>query len=767
MKKNLVIVESPAKAKTLKNYLGEDFDIEASVGHIKDLPVNRLAVDIDNDFEPEYQVLKGKEKVIDAIVKKAKNAKKIFLASDPDREGEAIAWHISEEIGDYGNNKTLRAIFHEITKDAILKSINSPMELNKNLYEAQRARRVLDRLVGYLISPILWKKVKKGLSAGRVQSVAVRLISEREKEIRNFKPEEYWNIYAAVNADTPPPFRMKLTEVLPKKETVSNRTFADAILKDLEDAEFKVSGVEKKQLSRNPAPPFITSTLQQEAARKLRFPTAKTMMIAQRLYEGVELGEKGAMGLITYMRTDSTRVSNEAIGKVREYIENKFTKEYLAPKTRVYKNKKSAQDAHEAIRPTTMTLTPEDVKPYLDRNHYLLYQLIWNRFVASQMASAEIDQTKIESLVKDKYLFTAIGQVVNFKGFLAIYEEGADEEMPDEDSQKMPLPQVSKGAKLTLKEITSEQKFTLPPPRFSESSLVKELEKRGIGRPSTYANIVSVIQEKSYVAKDPKGKFYPSELGELVTDLLIENFPEILDIKFTAKMEESLDEVEEGKAESKQILNIFYKVFKKRLDEASTNMRNIKMELKETGIICEKCGANMVIRWGKKGKFLACPNFPVCKNTKEFVNGENGDIKIVEKKESKETCEKCGKEMVIKVGKKGRFMACSGYPVCKNSRPIPTGVKCPNPKCSGMLIERQSKKGKTFFACSMYPDCNYTLWDMPIPEKCPNCNAPFLTISRKSGVEIIKCVNKDCCFESTPEEFHEMSNRPAETPAED
>lgn len=758
MKKNLVIVESPAKAKTIKNYLGDDFIIEASLGHIKDLPVNRLAVDVDNNFETEYQILKGKEKVIDKIRDKARDAKKIYLASDPDREGEAIAWHISEEIGETSDNvQILRAIFNEITKDTIKKAINNPYKLNKNLYEAQQARRVLDRLVGYLISPILWKKVKKGLSAGRVQSVAVRIITEREKEIKNFKPEEYWNIYVFVEAKHPPIFRMQLTAIDSKKTTVSDKGVSQEIIESIKNAAFKVDNIEKKKLQRNPAPPFITSTLQQEAARKLRFTATKTMMIAQRLYEGVDLGEKGALGLITYMRTDSTRVSSDAIKNVREYIQEKFSDEYLPAKPREFKNRKSAQDAHEAIRPTSMELTPDSVKPYLDRNHLLLYQLIWNRFVASQMAPAEINQTKIESVVNKKYTFTAIGQQITFNGFLAIYEEGEDEPSEDEESSKMQLPQVSMGESLKLKDLKSEQKFTLPPPRFTESSLVKELEKKGIGRPSTYASIVSVIQEKGYILKE-KGRFKPTELGELVTELLIDNFPEILDVQFTAGMEEQLDEVEEGKTNSKVLLANFYKIFKKRLDTASVYMRNIKHEMKETEIVCDKCGAKMVIRWGKKGKFLACPNFPLCKNTKEFIKDDDGKIKIVERKEAQEICEKCGKEMVIKVGKKGRFLACSGYPVCKNSRPIPTGVKCPNEKCSGMLIERQSKKGKTFYACSMYPDCNYTLWDMPINEKCPSCNFQFLTLSRRNGIEVIRCINKECSFESTPEEFQEMNN---------
>ena len=767
MKKNLVIVESPAKAKTIKNYLGEDFDIEASIGHIKDLPVNRLAVDIDNDFEPEYQILKDKEKIISKIKEKAKDAKKIYLASDPDREGEAISWHIAEEISSKpSKDRIYRAIFHEITKQAIQNAINHPTTLNRNLYEAQRARRVLDRLVGYLISPILWKKVKKGLSAGRVQSVAVRLICEREREIREFKPEEYWVIQVFMEGKIPPPFKMRLTAIDGKKPLIPNKESADEICKSLNVSEFIVSNVEKKTLSRDPEPPFITSTLQQESSRKLKFTAIKTMMIAQRLYEGVEIGEKGSMGLITYMRTDSTRVSDDALKKVRNYIKTTFSEEYLPPEPRVFKNKKSAQDAHEAIRPTSPELTPEVVRPYLDRNHFLLYQLIWNRFIASQMASALVNQTKIESLVNNKYLFTAIGQVIKFNGFLAIYEESYDESLVEEETGKIPLPDISKNDILTVKDIQSLQKFTQPPPRFSESSLVKELERRGIGRPSTYATIVSVIQEKGY-AKKERLRFKPTELGEIVTELLVKSFPEILDIKFTAQMEDKLDSVEEGKTNGKALLRDFYGLFKVRLDEAATNMRNLKSEKTETEHKCEKCGAKMVIRWGQRGKFLACPNYPGCKNTKEITTGENGEIKIVEKKELDETCEKCGKRMVIKMGKKGRFLACSGYPVCKNSRPVPTHVKCPNPKCSGYFIERQSKKGKTFYACSMYPDCKNILWDCPIPRKCPQCDMSFLTVVKKNSIEIIRCINRDCGFESTPEEIEEMAaNKSEVTPTQ-
>jgi DNA topoisomerase-1 len=747
-KKSLVIVESPAKARTIKKYLGHDFIVKASIGHIKDLPTTRLGVDIEHGFEPQYEVIKNKEKIIAHIVEAARQAGKIYLAPDPDREGEAIAWHIAEEI----KNKDriiYRAIFHEVTKAAVLRAIEHPGSLNRDLFEAQQARRVLDRLVGYQISPLLWKNVRRGLSAGRVQSVAVRLICEREREIATFVAKEYWTIDATVEATEPPPFNLRLTAIDKKKANVTNESSAQAIVRDVEGEPFVVGNVERKTVKRNPAPPFITSTLQQEAARKLRFSAKKTMLVAQRLYEGVGLGELGAVGLITYMRTDSTRVSDEAVKQVRAYIEKTYSTEHLPKTPNIYKSKKTAQEAHEAIRPTSLDLHPEVVKSHLDKDLFRLYHLIWNRFVASQMSPAVYDQTKIDVEVKKKYLFSATGQVLEFSGFLTIYEEGTDDQSsPDSSSEKEEkkrLPAVTEGQQLRLIGLHPKQNFTQPPPRFTESSLIKELERRGIGRPSTYAVIVSTIQEKEYVRQD-SGIFKPTELGTLVTDMLIKNFPEVMDIKFTALMEDQLDKVEEGSVNWVELLHNFYRLFRQRLDEARYSMRNLKQEFTATQIKCEKCGANMIIRWGKKGRFLACPNYPKCRNTKEYVSDENGEIRIVQSEETDTLCEKCGRRMVIKVGRKGRFLACPGYPQCRNSKPLTLGIACPMPNCSGELIERQSKKGKTFYACNRYPACKFILWEMPVNQECPKCHSPFLLQKQRNNRRIIKCYRDDCDF---------------------
>lgn len=746
-KKSLVIVESPAKARTIKKYLGGDFVVKASIGHIKDLPTTRLGVDIEHGFEPQYEIIKNKEKIIAHIIQAARQASKVFLAPDPDREGEAIAWHIAEEVKNKDRN-IYRAIFHEITRTAVLKAIENPVSLNRDLFEAQQARRVLDRLVGYQISPLLWKNVRRGLSAGRVQSVAVRLICEREREIATFVPKEYWSIDALVEAAQPPQFSLRLTTIDKKKAHIATEAKAQAIVRDIEGEPFIITEVERKKVKRNPAPPFITSTLQQEAARKLRFSAKKTMLLAQRLYEGVELGDLESVGLITYMRTDSTRVSEEALKQVRDYIEKTYSVEYVPKTPNVYKSKRSAQEAHEAIRPTSMDLPPEMVKSHLNKDLYRLYHLIWNRFVASQMSSAVYDQTKIDVELKKKYVFSTTGQVLEFSGFLAIYEEGTDEQAPGEVSEKEEkrrLPHVAKGEELRLIGLNPKQNFTQPPARFTESSLIKELERRGIGRPSTYASIVSTIQEKEYVLQE-SGVFKPTELGNLVTDILIKSFPEVMDIKFTAIMEDQLDRVEEGKVNWTELLQNFYRLFRQRLDEARYSMRNLKQEFTTTEIRCEKCGANMIIRWGKKGRFLACPNYPDCRNTKEYVNDENGEIRIVQSEETDTICEKCGRRMVIKVGKKGRFLACPGYPECRNSKPLTLGISCPMPNCSGELIERQSKKGKTFYACNRYPQCKFILWEMPVNQECPKCHSPFLLQKQRNNRRIIKCYRDECDF---------------------
>ena len=749
MKKYLVIVESPAKSKTLVKYLGNEFVVEASIGHVKDLPAKKIGVDLENNFAPEYEVIAGKQKTLDAIKKAARTVEAIYLATDPDREGEAIAWHIAEEINTK-KKEIYRATFNEITKNAVLHAIANPIRLNKDLFEAQQARRILDRLVGYKISPLLWQKVKSGLSAGRVQSVAVRIICEREEEIQNFKAVEFWTIDAHVRADNPPDFILRLTEIDGKKPVLSKENDAKKILQEIENAEFKVAKVEKKEVKRAPSPPFITSTLQQEAARRLRFPASMTMSLAQLLFEGINVGEEGPVGLITYMRTDSTRISEEALGAARQFIKQNFAKEYLPAQARVYKNKKTAQDAHEAIRPTSMEWTPDRVKPFLDKPQFKLYQLIWNRFIASQMSNAVFMQTRVESLVNQRYLFSTTGLTNIFSGFLALYEEGKDEEVNNQNSgaeqaeEERKIPPLKEGDLLKVLEIKPQQNFTQPPPRFSESSLIKELEKKGIGRPSTYAAIVSTIQEKEYVLKE-KGKFIPTDLGKIVTNILVKTFPEILDIRFTAMMEDQLDRVEEGKVNWADLLREFYIQFEKRLAEAPTQMRNVRGETHPTEVMCEKCGAKMIIRWGRRGHFLACPNYPKCRNTKEYNTDTEGNIQVVKPAETEINCEKCGRPMIIRTGKRGRFLACSGYPECRNTKPYPIGVTCPT--CGGNLVERMSQRGRVFYSCSNYPDCHFILREAPLRKPCPECKtASFLIVEWRNGKKQMRCPNPKCGY---------------------
>jgi DNA topoisomerase I len=775
--KALVIVESPAKAKTLQKYLGPGYKIEASVGHVKDLPTSKLGVDIEGGFEPQYIVVKGKEKVIERICKSAAVASEIYLAPDPDREGEAIAWHIASELRAQGIDKPMhRATFNEITKRAVQEAIANPEEINLRLFEAQQSRRILDRLVGYQISPLLWKKVTRGLSAGRVQSVAVRMIVEREREIQGFVNEEYWTIEASVNASTPPPFEMRLAQIDGRKPQFSNAGEVRSVLEHLGAVDigeattdednvthvheprksvqarvtepWTVSGVEKKDVRRHPAPPFITSTLQQEAARKLGFDAKRTMRIAQKLYEGLELGEEGMTALITYMRTDSTRLAPTALDAVREYIATRFGPDYRPADPNFYKTRKSAQDAHEAIRPTDMQYTPERVSQYLDSDQLRLYTLVWNRFVACQMADAIFEQTRVEATPREQYLFSATGLVRKFDGYLAVYEEGRDEGENGENGLAK-LPAIEVGTALQVLGIRGSQHFTQPPPRFSESSLVKELERRGIGRPSTYASIVSVIQDKAYVEKDNNRKFRPTERGLVVTDLLVESLPEVLDIAFTAQMEEKLDEVEDGQVDWRQLLGDFYAGFSKRLEVAAVQMKDIKKEVIETDILCDKCGqANMVVKWGRNGRFLACPRYPECKNAREYTNGNGSESSRAEPVETDEICEACGRNLVVKNGRNGRFLACPGYPECKTVKPFKTGVKCP--EChEGDLVERTSKRGKLFFSCSRYPECKHVLWNRPVPQPCPQCNSPFLILRQTQKQRTLVCPSEGCKYRQT------------------
>ena len=791
MAKNLVIVESPAKAKTIGKYLGKDFTVKASLGHVKDLPKKNLSVDVDNDFKPVYEVIEGKKKLIQELKQAAKGADAVYLAADPDREGEAICFHLQEELQDRKNGaKFFRVMFNEITKSAIQKAFEKPLSVNLHLVDAQQARRILDRLVGYKISPLLWDKVRRGLSAGRVQTVALRLIVDREREIKAFIKREYWSIDVNLAAKKPPQLSAHLAKKNEENVEIANQAQADAIVATLDGTAYVVRSVTNKEKKRNPVPPFITSTLQQESARKLRFSVKRTMMLAQKLYEGVELGkDEGAVGLISYMRTDSTRVSNDALEEVRGMIAERYGVDYRPEKPNFYKSKKDAQDAHEAIRPTSALRTPESVASFLAEDEAKLYALIWQRFVASQMTPAVFDQTTIDVDAKGKdgaaYLFRATGSVEKFNGFLRVYKEGKDAKDEDDEEEKSKLPVVTQGEVLKFKAILPEQHFTEPPPRFTEATLVKELEANGVGRPSTYASILSTIQDREY-AKKEGGKFTPSELGMVVTDLLLESFDDLFDTTYTARMEAELDEIEEGKLDWRTAMSDFYQRFEKDLEHAATHMTDIKRMERPTDFVCEKCGKPMVIKWGKHGSFIACTGYPDCTNTREIA--EEGAT------EQDETvyCDNCGRPMVLKKGRFGQFLACSGYPDCKTTKQLgeaqkpkdvpldedcpqcggklvkkygrfgefvacgnypkckyvkqkTIGVKCPN--CSeGEIIERRSKRGKTFYGCNRYPDCEFVAWGKPIAEKCPDCGGGYLIEKYLKSGAFAQCPNAECKF---------------------
>ncbi|MGA1841400.1 MAG: type I DNA topoisomerase [bacterium] len=798
MAQSLIIVESPTKVRTLKKFLGSDYLIKASVGHIKDLPKNRLGVDIENGFRPEYITIRGKAKILNEIKNTARKAEKIFLAPDPDREGEAIGWHIANEI-EAPKDKIYRVLFNEITKGAVLKGLKTPSRIDLNKVNAQQARRILDRLVGYQISPILWEKVKWGLSAGRVQSVAVRIICEREREINAFVPEEYWSITAILEGDNPPVFPAKVHQYKGKKLSIPDKSHADKILDILKTETYKVKQVAKREQKRRPLPPFITSTLQQEASRVYRFPAKKTMAVAQRLYEGKVLGEEGSVGLITYMRTDSTRLAAEAVEEVRALIKEQFGPEYCPSKPLMYKSRKIAQEAHEAIRPTSVYRKPESIQPFLDKDEYAVYSLIWKRFAACQMSDALFDITTIDIEAGDYTLRTS-GSCMRFDGYLKLYQQkskGKDQESEDsgEKEEAKVLPPLREGEDLTLKELSPKQHFTQPPPRYTEASLIKELEEKGIGRPSTYAAILSTILNREYVISKER-QLYPTELGFIITDLLVENFPQILNVKFTAMMEDRLDQIEEGKEDWIGALNAFYETFHGALEKAKNEMKDIKHEGIQTDIACDLCGMPMVIKWGRNGQFLSCSGYPKCKNTKQFERTEDGKVVIAEPETAKmkcekcgrdmvikhsrygaflgcsgypecknvvslkgtdqtqqekevtgEKCEKCGEPMVIKNGRYGRFLSCSNYPKCKFVKPLGIGVNCPQDGCGGELVERRSKQGRVFYSCSRYPECNFATWEKPIPVKCPKCGYPIMYES--SGKKPLrKCGRKDCDYKS-------------------
>jgi len=748
MSKALIIVESPAKARTLQRYLGNQYEVKASVGHVRDLPVKTLGVDIEHDFAPQYETIRGKGKVLTELSKAGQLADIIYLASDPDREGEAIAFHIAEALKPV-KKPIVRVLFHELTKKAILAAIEQASSINYRLFEAQQTRRILDRLVGYQISPLLWDKVRRGLSAGRVQSVAVRMLCEREEEIIAFTPEEYWSLEVTVCGKMPPPFVAQLDQIDGKKAKVSNEEAALRIKADLQDAHLVVTSVDKKQKKRNPAPPFITSSMQIEANRKLHFSAKKTMSLAQHLYEGIELGADGPTGLITYMRTDSTRINDDALAEVRDFIQTTYGPELVPTKPNLYKAKKSAQDAHEAIRPTDVRKTPEQMSAFLDRDMLKLYTLIWKRCVASQMAAAIYDQTAIV-IGAGPYQLRAVGSIIRFMGFMTLYVEAvSDEANGDGEEKDRLLPNLEVGQELTAQEVAASQHFTQPPPRYTEASLVKALEDNGVGRPSTYATILSTIQEKEYALLDQR-KFFPTDLGKKINGLLLKHFPAIMDIEFTASMEEQLDQVEEGKVEWLAILRSFYGTFKEALSLAKEEMISVKRAITPTEVPCELCSGKMVIRWGKNGDFLACETYPTCKNTQDFSRGEGGSIvpiKRDEAQESGEVCEKCGKAMVYKQGKYGRFLACSGYPACRHVVAETTGVPCPEANCSGTLVKKVSKRGKVFFSCNQYPKCKFAIWDRPVNTPCPQCSAKFLVekTSKQTGRRL-QCLDKECGY---------------------
>ena len=799
MAKNLVIVESPAKAKTINKFIGKDYVVKASVGHVRDLPKSELGVD-EETFEPKYEVLEGKEKVVSELKAAAKTAETIFIASDPDREGEAIGWHVMSLLGGDAK-KVKRVLFHEITKNAVRRAIDNPGVIDMNKVDAQQARRVLDRLVGYKISPLLWDKVRRGLSAGRVQSVALKMIAEREEAIKAFVPEEYWTFGAKRAANTPPQFIAKLSRISGKKADVTREPEARVVESALKEGTFTVASVTRKERKQSAAPPFITSTLQRAAYNRFKYPVKRTMQIAQKLYEGKELGSAGHAGLITYMRTDSVRISDDALTEVRAYIATKYGPDILPEKPNVYRVKKAAQaqDAHEAIRPTSLDLDPDQIKDFLSHEEYNLYKLIWDRFVASQMKPALFDVTDAD-IQNGVYTLRASGEVQKFAGFLAVFQDGIREDEDEEGAENAKaLPPLNEKDVLRLVNLDTKQNFTQPPPRFTEATLVKTLEENGIGRPSTYGQILTTIQTRDYTYKH-EGKFFPTQLGMVVAKLLKQSFSDIIDEGYTAELEEKLDSIEEGRVEWKTAIHEFSVKFNADLVRAATEMTEVKRTGVETDEKCENCGSPMSIKFGRFGEFLACTNYPECKTTKEMAKGDaaeavaEGEQVVCDKcgktmqlkrsrfgqfyactgypdckntkdprlmkanipTEPQPPCENCGKEMVLKSGRYGPFFSCSGYPDCKTIRklsggkstpPKPTGVKCPT--CNeGELVERRSRRG-IFYSCSRYPKCDFALNNRPVPRECPKCHAPYLLekeTKREGHIEY--CNNPECDYRS-------------------
>ncbi|MDQ1524400.1 MAG: topoisomerase [Pyrinomonadaceae bacterium] len=829
MTKNLVIVESPAKAKTIGKYLGADYRVMASLGHIKDLPSKGLGVDVDNNFATSYEVIpdtkkRNNKKTVSELKKAAKEADAIYLAADPDREGEAICQHLAEEIVPKRPKKpSYRVMFNEITKRAVQEAFKDPKQIDENLVDAQQARRVLDRLVGYKVSPLLCRTVGGRLSAGRVQSVALRMVVEREREIEKFIKTEYWTVTANLAATLPPAFDARLIRIGDltvktgafdqdvKKTEILIGTEAQAaeIVAEAGGEQYRVADVTTKERKRNPVPPFITSKLQQESARKLGFAVKKTMMVAQKLYEGVEIGAEGAVGLITYMRTDSTRVSETALGEVRDFVGTQYGEQYLPEKAIHYRSKKDAQDAHEAIRPSDVSRTPDLMAKYLSSEELKLYRLIWQRFVASQMMPAVFDQTTID-IEAGRFMFRASGSVLKFDGFLRVYEEGRDEKSEEDEEATRKLPRVDQGEALTLNTILPEQHFTEPPPRYSEATLVKALEEKGIGRPSTYAAIMTTILDREYVEKH-EGRFHPTGLGTTVNDLLVKGFGDLFNESYTARMEEELDEIEEGKMKWTDALHEFYGKFARDVESAKIMFKEEKVKAIPTDEICENCGAGMVIKFGRFGQFLACSNYPECRTTREIAKpaSDGGDAATgatakatgdgAAEGEEAEVCELCGKPMALKRGRFGQFLGCTGYPDCRNIRkidrkgvvaaaPVPldetcpvdgahlvrrqgrfgefvscsnyptckfikretTGIACPRAGCKGEIVVKKSKRGKVFYGCSEYPKCDAVYWDKPVSEPCPECRAPFLLEKTTKKGTTRSCANEDCGYKTEP-----------------
>jgi DNA topoisomerase I len=739
MEKALVVVESPAKAKTIKKYLGPGYEVKASVGHIKDLPTKELGVKVEGGFVPDYQIIEGKEKVVRELSQAAEKASTVLLATDPDREGEAIAWHLSEALNK-PPDRIFRVLFNELTEKTIKEAVAHPSRLDEKRYNAQQTRRILDRIVGYLLSPLLWDKVQYGLSAGRVQSVALRLIVDRQNTIDAFVPQESWSLTALLAAGSPPDFEAKLVERDGKKIEILDAPSAAILTQEAGTHPYEVAEVKRRERSRKPLPPFITSTLQQTGSRRLRFTGTRTMRIAQQLYEGIELGDEGSVGLITYMRTDSPRTAPEAVDAVRTYIGQKFGDNYLPEKPHAYKGRKTAQEAHEAIRPTSMDLPPEKVAGFLDKDQKALYTLIWNRFVASQAAPALFDLTTA-SIKCGSLSFRVTGSVLKFDGFMKIYSEAKEDEAEASDSSadesERSLPPLSPGDKLTRKNLVPRQHFTQPPPAFNEASLIKELEELGIGRPSTYAETVTTIQKRKYVELIDK-RFRPTLLGRIIAKLLVDSFPNLVNSRFTAEMESSLDLIEEGKASWTETLEHFYGPFQSDLALAKKNMRNVKKEGIPTGEVCPQCGRPLLIRSGRYGLFMGCAGYPECSHTRKITSEATPTAEPIP---TDEKCPECGAPMVVREGRTGKFLSCSRYPDCKTARPLGTGLKCP--KCGeGQLAQRRTKKRRTFYSCDRYPACDYSLWSQPVSVPCPNpdCDATFMEQQAgKTGESTLRC----------------------------